>query len=159
MRVQSPEAPEHARSGRLRDPVLLALGALLAVEAAGGLLLFFARLVWGTAPGEMLHVLAGLALTGVFVVYQWNHWIRVAPFRARQDYVLGAIASAVMALTLVSGLWLGLEWWQARSEAAAGTVRYSPLLSAVHNIGSMLVLAFVGAHLGAVLMRDRLREP
>ena len=34
---------------------------------------------------------------------------------------------------------------------------YPPLMSAVHNIGSMLVLTFAGAHLGAVLLRDRTR--
>jgi hypothetical protein len=36
-------------------------------------------------------------------------------------------------------------------------VGYAPALSALHNIGSVAVLTFVGAHLGAVLMRDRSR--
>jgi hypothetical protein len=34
-------------------------------------------------------------------------------------------------------------------------VRYPPLLCAVHNVASMVVLTFVGAHVGAVLFRER----
>ncbi len=141
------------RAARLRAPVLVALWLLLAVESVGGMLIFFARLASGTRPGETLHVLAGLVLTLLYVAYQWRHWLRVTPFRPRLDYVMGAIAAGVMALTLLSGLWLGLDWWYARAHGASA-VRYPPLLSAVHDVGSMLVLAFVGAHLGAVLTRD-----
>ena len=148
---------EVPRAARLRSPLLIAIWALLTVEAVGGLVLFFARLVWDRYPGETLHVVAGLGLTLAFVIYQWRHWLRVAPLRARQDHVLGLIASVTMALTLLSGLWLGIEWWQARSHGA--TARYDSPAVALHTIGSMLVLAFVGAHLGAVLIRDRPRDP
>jgi len=149
---------EPARASRLRSPLLLALWALLAVEALGGLVLFFARLVWSRYPGETLHVVAGLGLMLAYGAYQWRHWLRVAPLRVRQDYVLGLVASGTMALTLLSGLWLGLDWWRARSQTAPVAARYDSLPVAFHNIGGMLVLAFVGAHLGAVLMRDRSRD-
>ncbi len=153
---------ENPRSARLRSPLLLALGGLLAVEAVGGLVIFCARLAFGTTPGETLHVVAGLMLTAVYAVYQWRHWSRVRPFRAQLDYALGALAATFMALTNLTGLILALSWWHHRfgphhrfGQAAAGPVSYPPLLSAAHDIGSMVVLAFVGAHLGAVLMRDR----
>ena len=148
-----------ARAARLRSPLLLALWGLLVVEVGGGLLLFFARLAWGATPGVELHVFAGLALTVVYALYQWRHWLRVAPLRAGLDHVLGRIAAASMAFTLISGLWLGLIWWQRTLAAPAATVHYPALLVAVHNIGNMLVIAFVGAHLVAVLTRHRTREP
>ena len=148
-------SPESQRAARLRSPLLLLLWALLAIETLGGLAIFFARLVWGAAPGETVHVVAGLALTLAFVVYQWRHWLRVSPLRARQDHVLGLIASITMALTLLSGLWLGWAWWRARG---AGPARYPAPAVALHDIGGMLVVAFVGAHLGAVLMRGRSRD-
>lgn len=152
-------SPESFRAARLRSPLLIVVGGLLAVEAIGGLALFVARLVLGRYPGETIHVVAGLGLTLAFVLYQWRHWLRVAPLRARQDYILGLIASTTMALTLLSGLWLGIDWWRARTEPTPTATRYDALLVAIHNIGGMLVLAFVGAHLGAVLMRDSSREP
>jgi cytochrome b561 len=37
---------------------------------------------------------------------------------------------------------------------SAEAVAYPASLSAVHNVMSMLVLTFVGAHLAAVLLRD-----
>lgn len=150
-------APERAE--RLRAPLLVALWALLAFETAGGLVLFTAYLVAGRRPGESLHVVAGVLLAGCYAVYQWRHWGRVAPLRPRVDYVLGTVAACVTALTLGSGLVLGAAWWAARVTARrGGEVGYAPWLSAVHNIGGMLILAFVGAHLGAVLMRDRTRS-
>lgn len=125
---------------------------LLALEALGGLVIFVARLLDGTLPGETLHVIAGLALTVVYAVYQWTHWRRVAPFRARPDYALGLLAALSMALVGLTGLVLAAGWWRGRG---AGPVDYPPFLSAIHNIGSMVVLTFAGAHLGAVLRRDR----
>lgn len=149
-------APERAE--RLRAPLLIALWVLLAFETAGGLILFVASLVVGRRPGETLHVAAGVPLTALYAAYQWRHWQRVAPLRARPDHVLGLVAASVMALTLASGLVLGVEWWMARvASPRLGEVGYPAWLSAVHNIGSMLVMAFVGAHLGAVLMRERPR--
>jgi len=146
-------------AARLRSPLLLALWGLLAVEVGGGLLLFFARLAWGVTPGIALHVAAGLALTVLYALYQWRHWLRVAPLRPGLDQTLGLIAAASMALTLLSGLWLGSIWWQRTLAAPAATVHYPALLVAIHNIGNMLVIAFLGAHLGAVLTRHRTREP
>ena len=143
------------RAARLRAPLLLTLAALLAVEAIGGLVIFFARLAFGTTPGESLHVIAGVLLTAVYAIYQWQHWDRVAPFRARLDYAMGLIAAVFMVLVNGTGLWLGAAWWSARG---SGPASYDPRLSAVHNIASMVVLTFVGAHLGAVLMRDRARS-
>lgn len=146
------------RAARLRAPLLLTLATLLAVEAVGGLTIFFARLAFGTTPGESLHVVAGVALTAVYAAYQWTHWRRVAPFRARLDYALGLIAAIFMALVNLSGLWLAAAWWRTRVVAGdGGRVAYDPALSAAHNIAGMVVLTFVGAHLGAVLMRDRPR--
>lgn len=146
------------RAARLRAPLLLTLATLLAVEAIGGLTIFFARLAFGTTPGESLHVIAGVALTAIYAVYQWAHWGRVAPFRARLDYALGLIAAIFMALVNLSGLWLAAAWWRTRVIAGSSDpVAYTPTLSAAHNIASMVVLTFVGAHLVAVLMRDRAR--
>jgi hypothetical protein len=142
------------RGRRLRAPLLLALAALLAIEAAGGFVIFIARVVNGSAPGSALHVFAGAALTVAYLAYQWPHWTRVRPWRARLDYVMGLIAACAMALTLATGLVLGGVWWQARPSSS---VTYPSMLSAAHNIGSMLVLTFAGAHLGAVLLRDRTR--
>lgn len=152
MRTAPPPPP---RAQRLRAPVLVTLAVLLAVEALGGFVIFVARLVNGSAPGTALHTLAGVALTAVYAAYQWPHWRRVRPVRARLDYALGLIAAASMILTQATGLALGALWWRALSAPASAV--YPPLLSAVHNIGSMVVLTFAGAHLGAVLLRDRSR--
>jgi hypothetical protein len=147
------------RARRLRAPLLLALWLLLAFEALGGLVIFCARLILGRTPGEALHVIAGVALTVVYATYQWQHWARVAPFRARLDYTLGLIASLALALTQITGLWLAASWWRDRiAHPIAAGVGYPPALSALHNIGSVAVLTFVGAHLGAVLLRDRTRS-
>lgn len=122
----------------------------------GGIVIFFARLISGSTPGETLHVVAGAALTVVYAWYQWTHWRRVAPFRARLDYAVGVLAALFMALTNLTGIALAAFWWQARFGEASGTpAAYPPVLSAAHNIGSMLVLTFAGAHLGAVLLRDQ----
>jgi len=143
-----------SRAARLRAPLLIVLGVMLGFEALGGLVLFCARLVAGTSPGVTPHIAIGFALTFVYAIYQWRHWRRVMPFRARLDYALGLIAALGLAITQATGLVLGWVWWR----SAAGTVpAYPPLLSAFHNIMSMLVLTFVGAHLGAVLVRDRAR--
>jgi hypothetical protein len=143
------------RAERLRAPLLLVLWILLGFEAASGLVLFAAFLIAGRRPGEAIHVVAGVPLTAIYACYQWGHWRRVAPFRGRPDHVLGLVAALVTSLTVISGLWLGAEWWVARiASSHPGAIAYPPLLSAVHNIGSMLVIAFVGAHLGAVLWRE-----
>jgi len=144
------------RRERLRAPLLVALWSLLGIDAAGGLVIFFARLAWGTTPGIALHVWAGLALAAAYTAYQIGHWSRVSPLRARLDYTLGLLSAGTMTAALVTGLLLALPWWRAR--ATGQSAMYPPLLSAVHNIGSMLVLTFVGAHLGAVLWRDRGRS-
>lgn len=149
----TPAAPLSPRARRLRAPLLVALAVLLAFESLGGLVIFFARLALGRTPGEALHVVAGVALTFVYAVYQWTHWNRTAPFRARLDYALGLIAALAMALTQATGLALGLEWWNARL-SGTGVTPYTPLLSAAHNVMTMFVLTFAGAHLGAVLQRD-----
>jgi hypothetical protein len=143
----------NGRAARLRSPLLLALWVLLGFEALGGFVIFTARLVAGTSPGEAAHVAAGIALTLCYAVYQWQHWRRVSPFRARVDYGLGLIAALAMALVNLSGLWLGLCWWRGRALPLAA--RYPVALSGVHNVASMVVLSFVVAHLGAVLQRDR----
>ena len=70
------------RSARLRAPLLVLLGGLLLVEAAGGLVVFIARLASGHTPGESLHVVAGALLTLVYAAYQWQHWGRVEPWRS-----------------------------------------------------------------------------
>ncbi|MBI1797194.1 MAG: hypothetical protein HYR74_09095 [Candidatus Eisenbacteria bacterium] len=148
-----PPPADLPRARRLRSPLLIALWALLAFEALGGLVLFTARLVAGASPGEGLHVAGGLALTVCYAVYQWQHWRRVRPFRARLDHGLGLIAALAMALVNLSGMWLGLDWWRGRALPPAA--RYPTALSGVHNVASMVVLSFVLAHLGAVLQRDR----
>ena len=146
------------RSARLSAPLLVTLATLLAVEAIGGIAIFFARLAFGTTPGETVHVVGGVALTVIYAVYQWKHWRRVAPFRARLDYTLGLIAAIFMALVNLTGLWLATAWWRTRVVAGhGGPVSYNSALSAAHNIASMVVLTFVAAHVGAVLMRDRNR--
>jgi hypothetical protein len=151
-------SPEDARARRLGAPLLLALWALLAFEAASGLVIFVARLVWGAAPGEALHVVLGLLLTAIYAGYQWRHWQRVRPLRPQIHHALGVIAASFMALTNLTGLWLAVYWWQDRIAApTAAPVRYPVPLSAVHNVASMVVLAFVAAHVGAVLLRDRER--
>lgn len=145
---------ETVRSRRLRAPLLLAVWALLAFEAAGGIVIFVARLAAGSTPGESLHVAVGLALTVVYAVYQWRHWLRVR-FQRGLHFLIGLLAASSMALTNLTGLWLGAVWWRDRVAGHAAQAAYPVALSAVHNIGGMLVLTFVGAHLAAVLMRDR----
>ena len=144
------------RARRLRSPLLLSLWALLAFEAGGGLVIFVARLVRSATPGEALHVVAGIALTAVYALYQWRHWRRVRPFRPQLHHALGLIAALFMAATNLTGLWLAAYWWQDRvAVPIEAAVRYPALLCAAHNVASMVVLTFVGAHLGAVLFRDR----
>gem|GEM_PF-2647694 len=144
------------RRERLRSPLLLALAALLTVESIGGMVLFTARLISGRATGETIHILAGTALAGIYAVYQVRHWARVRSLRWRLDHGLGWIAAVVMVLTLGSGLILALDWWDVKVGASkAVEVIYPPSWSAVHNVGSLLVLTFLGAHVCAVLFRDR----
>jgi hypothetical protein len=142
-----------ARAQRLRSPLLLLLAALLAFEAGSGLVIFYTRLAWGGAPGERSHVLAGVPLTLFYAVYMWQHWRRVSPIRARLDYALGLIAAFSLAASILLGGALGWQWWNSRGSGAAP--HYPAVLSAAHNITSMLVLTFVLAHLLAVLSRDR----
>ena len=151
-RAAVPLASGLERARRLRSPLLAALWVLLAFESAGGVLIFFARVAYGRLPGETLHVLAGAALTAVYALYQWRHWRRVRPFRARLDYALGLIAAISLSLAQLSGLVLGWQWWQ---HGSRGPVPYPPPLSAVHNITSMLTMTFVASHFGLVLARDR----
>jgi hypothetical protein len=141
------------RAQRLRAPLLLTFAALLAFDAGGGLVLFYARLAYGTLPGERSHVLAGIPLALFYSAYLWQHWRRVRPIRARLDYALGLIAACSLAASLTLGGWLGWLWWQSRGSGAPP--RYPEVVSAAHNITSMLVLTFVLAHLLAVLARDR----
>lgn len=143
----------HARALRLRAPLLLALAALLAIEALGGLVILFARVAFGATPGLVVHVVAGLALTLAYAVYQIQHWHRVAPWRSRPDYALGLIAALAMALTNGTGLALGWIWW--RAVRAGAEPVYPVPLAACHTLGTMLVLTFAAAHLAAVLQRDR----
>ena len=153
-----PGTAAEARAQRLRSPLLVALWVLLAFEALGGFTLFTARLVAGVSPGEALHIAAGVALTALYAVYLWRHWRRVRPFRRQLHYGLGLIAAFFMALVNLSGLGLAVSWWQERIAAPSGApVRYPSLLSAAHNVASMVVLTFVLAHLGAVLFRSRER--
>lgn len=153
----APDAPiPDAGRARLRAPLLLTLWALLAFETLGGLVIFVARLVAGSTPGETLHVAAGVALTALYARYQWQHWLRVRPIRPQLHYALGLIAALAMALANLTGLWLAAHWWQDRYLVPiAAAVRYPPLLSGIHNVLSMVVLTFAAAHLGAVLFRDR----
>jgi len=147
---------EPPRSRRLRAPLLVTLWWLLGIEAAGGLFIFFMRLVAGRMPGESLHVVVGVVLTIVYTIYQTQHWARVSPWRGRMDYALGLIGAIAMGLCLATGYVLAWPWWRVRVVArAAGAVPYSQLASAAHTIMSMLVLTFVLSHLAAVLLRDR----
>ncbi|HVP15377.1 MAG TPA: hypothetical protein VMS88_07520 [Terriglobales bacterium] len=143
-----------ARSRRLAAPILVALWALLGIEAAGGLVIYCARIAFGTTPGEAFHVAAGLALLPVWIVYQWNHWLRVRPLRPLLDYTVGLLAASSMALTNLTGVALGALWWRDRVARALPAARVPAALSAAHLSGTMLVLTFVGAHVGAVLLRD-----
>ena len=146
--------PPAARAERLKAPLLLVLWVLLGIEAVGGLVVFFARLATGSTPGETLHVVAGAILTPVYAVYQWQHWIRVAPWRSRLDYAIGLIAALSIGATLATGYLLAWPWWEMRVTGPGdGPISYSPPVSAAHNIMSMLVLTFVGAHVAAVLLR------
>jgi hypothetical protein len=139
----------------MRAPLLVLLWWLLGFEAAGGLLIFFMRLAAGSTPGEALHISIGAAFTLVYLAYQWPHWTRVRPWRSRLDYALGLIAALSMAATLGTGYALAWPWWLLRvGQQSADPVLYSTVVSAAHNIMSMLVLTFVGAHLAAVLLRD-----
>ena len=151
---RAPGAAALERARRFRAPLLITLWVLLAIEGVGGLVIFFARVAYGTLPGEAIHVLAGVALTIVYAVYQWTHWTRVRPFRPRMHYALGLIAASSMALTNLTGLVLGWMWWDHRSGGGA-RAGYPPLLSALHDIGCMMTLTFILSHLGAVLARDR----
>jgi hypothetical protein len=152
------DVPNSPRARRLRSPLLWALWLLLAFEAAGGLVLFFARLAYGESPGEAPHVIGGLLFTLVYAIYQIQHWHRVAPWRARVDYALGLIAAVSLIATNATGIVLGLSWWRAQPPGAhVASIAYAPTFSAVHNIASMLALTFTLAHLSAVLKRDRRR--
>ena len=151
----SAEASESPRGRRMRSPLLLGVWGLLAFEALGGMLIFFMRLASGQVPGETLHVAGGALLAMTYVAYQWRHWLRVAPWRSRLDHAMGLIAATSMAGALGTGLWLAWAWWRTRMVAgSAEAVAYPASLSAAHNVMSMLVLTFVGAHLAAVLLRD-----
>jgi hypothetical protein len=134
-----------------------ALGVLLLLEALGGLLILFVRVAFGGLPGLELHAFAGLALTVTYALYQIGHWRRVAPWRARPDYILGLIAALSMAATNLTGLALAWIWW--RAERAGIPAAYPTPLSSVHTLGTMLVLTFSGAHLAAVLQRESVVRP
>jgi hypothetical protein len=158
--VRARPAGGSPRARRLRAPLLVSLWILFAIEALGGLVIFFARLAWGITPGATLHVACGVALTLVYLVYQIRHWLRVQPPRARLDYTLGFVAAGAMIAANGFGLMLGAIWWRAQAHgASAAPIHYPPRLSALHNISSLLVLTFVLAHLGAVLSRDRRAGP
>jgi hypothetical protein len=152
-RARGRRAAAEARSRRLRAPLLLGVWVLLAIDAAGGIVIFFARTAFGSLPGTTLHVIAGLALTAAYGIYQLRHAARVWPVRPRLDYALGLLAAAFFALTLVTGFVLALPWWRGRGTHVA--IAYPTTAMALHIIGCMLVLTFVGSHLGAVLQRDR----
>ena len=109
----------------------------------------------GSLPGETLHVAGGAALAVVYASYQSRHWSRVAPLRPRLDYAIGLLASVSLALTLLTGLVLAMPWWEVRvAERSAAAVSYPAWVSGAHLAFTMLALTFVGAHLGAVLLRD-----
>lgn len=145
--------PQSPQARRLRSPLLIALWALLAIESLGGLVIFVVALVGGGRPGETLHVWAGLAMVPVYAWYQVAHWRRVRPWRGRVHDTLGLIAAASMVVTLASGLALAWPWWQARGTGEPPA--YPALVTALHLSFTMLVLTFIGAHLGAVLRRGR----
>ena len=126
---------------------------LLAIESLGGLVILFARVAYGASPGVILHVIAGLALTLAYAAYQLSHWTRVAPWRPRLDYLLGLIAALSMIVTNATGLWLAAIWW--RAIQGGGAPAFPVALSAAHTLGTLLVLTFAGAHLAAVLQRER----
>jgi hypothetical protein len=146
------------RTRRLRSPLLIALWVLLGFEALGGLVLFTARLALGSAPGEALHVLAGVVAVPVWMVYQVRHWSRLRPFHAGLDTWMGFLATGALALTNLTGLVLGAEWWRNRLARGIASAPPHPMLPALHLIGTMLVLSFLGAHLGAVLLREPARQ-
>ena len=130
------------------------LWVLLGFEAVGGLVIFFMRLAAGETPGELLHICVGAVLLLLYVAYQWTHWSRVNPWRNRLDYVLGLIGATSMSATLLTGYALAWRWWPLRITAHShAVVDYPTIVSAAHNIMSMLVLTFVGAHLAVVLRR------
>ena len=144
------------RARRLRAPILVTLALLLGVETVGGIVIFFARLANGTLPGETLHVVAGVASVVAYLGYQWGHWLRVRSIRAPLDRLLGFLTAGSLIAVLATGLALGWIWWRHRSAGLEGDVAYPSLLSAAHNITTMLLLGFVAAHVGAVLRpRDR----
>ena len=145
------EGPPAAQARRLRAPLLVVLWALLAIEAVGGLVIFFARLASGAAPGLSLHWWAGWALVPAYLAYLTGHLRRVWPVRARLDYGLGVLAAASVGLTLGSGIADGMGWW--RAGMPPGYTKFDTALSGLHNVASMLTLTFVGAHLAAVLLR------
>ncbi|MEO5988610.1 MAG: hypothetical protein ABIU54_12140 [Candidatus Eisenbacteria bacterium] len=141
-----------SRASRLASPLLITLWVLFGIEAVTGLIIFFARLALGSAPTVSLHWFAGFAFTLVYAVYQVKHWNRVQPVRARLDHILGLLATTSLIVTQVSGYGVGAEWFvRARPP---GYVSFPATLAATHNVMSMLSLTFVGAHLGAVLLRD-----
>src|SRR5205085_2102910 len=102
------------RARRLRAPVLVTLAMLLAFESVGGLVIFFARLAFGSTPGETAHVAAGAAAAAVYAWYQWSHLARVWPLRSRLDYWLGVLGAASMIVALGTGLALAAPWWSER---------------------------------------------
>lgn len=151
MAAPRPHRPS-TRAERLRSPLLLMLWALFAIEAVTGLIVFFARLAVGSAPTVSLHWFAGFAFTLVYVIYQIQHWTRVQPLRARLDHVLGVVATTSLIITQVSGYWVGWEWFM--RGRPLGYTAFPAALSATHNVMSMLAMTFVGAHFGAVLLRE-----
>lgn len=142
------------RRHRLRAPLLWVLAVLLTFEAAGGIVIFIARTAYGVTPGEFLHVAVGVVLMLLYAIYQWRHWYSVRPWLGRLDYGLGLLAASSLVVTQASGLLLGWAWLEGQGSRPPAPI-YDSGLSAVHNIGSMLVLTFVGAHVGAVLKRAR----
>lgn len=152
-----PGGGPEARARRLRSPLLVAFWTLLAIEALGGLVIFAARLATGALPGETLHVGGGVLFTVAWLVYQVRHWVRVRPFRATLDHAMGWIATLALAATNGTGLALGVAWW--RAHAAGVPARYATGLSTAHLVGTMLALSFVGAHLGAALLRGPVVAP
>lgn len=149
-----PGGHSESRARRLRSPLLVAVWVLLAFEALGGLVIFAVRLAAGSLPGEAAHVVVGVAFTLAWLVYQVRHWTRVR-FRRTFDHAMGWIATVSLAVTNGTGLALGWAWWRAHGGAA----RYATTLSTAHLVGTLLALGFVGAHLGAVLLRGPALAP